>query len=125
MLNEYQLFESPPPATSVIDTAIELFARLLPLQELPSTAKYIQQVLELVRSPKLDKNVGRKSAVFVNVIVAFVLVLRHVMTTQIKQAKETFGSPQVTTLLSPFLKARPIILHLVIHSSDFFPVRTP
>jgi len=106
-LNEYHLFESPPPATSVIDTAIELFARLLPLQELPSTVKYIQQVLELVKSPKLDKNVGRKSAIFVNVTVSFVLALRYVAATQIKQARETFGSSRVTTLLSPFLRACP------------------
>jgi len=106
-MNEYHLLESPPPATSVIDTAIELFSRLLPLQELPSITKYIQQVLELARSPKLDKNVGRKAAVFVNVGVAFVLTLRYVATTQIKQARETFGSSQVTTLLSPFLRACP------------------
>ncbi|KAF5360974.1 hypothetical protein D9756_004483 [Leucocoprinus leucothites] len=41
-LNEYQPFESPPPATSVTDTAIELFAQLLPLWDLSSTVNFIQ-----------------------------------------------------------------------------------
>lgn len=105
-MNEYQLVESPPPVTSVIDTAIELFSRLLPLQDLSSAVKYIQQVLEFVKSPKLDKNNGRKSAVFINATVALVLALRHATVTHYRQARETFGSPQVTTLLSPFLRVR-------------------
>ncbi|KXN85058.1 HEAT repeat-containing protein 5B [Leucoagaricus sp. SymC.cos] len=116
-LNEYHLIESPPPTTSVIDTAIELFARLLPLQDLSSTIKFIQQVLEFVKSPKLDKNMGRKSAVFVNATVALVLALRHATATQFRQAKETFGSSQVTALLSPFLKDALVDGDLVLRSA--------
>ncbi|KAG6887575.1 hypothetical protein C0992_011744, partial [Termitomyces sp. T32_za158] len=61
--SEYKLLEPPPPATSVVDTAIELFAQLLPLQDLTSTTRVITQLLESVRSPKLEKNSGRKAAV--------------------------------------------------------------
>jgi len=104
--SEYQLFEPPPPATAVVDTAIELFARLLPLQDLTSTVKVITQLVESVRSPKLEKNTGRKAAVFVNATVALVMALRTATTSHFRQARETFGSSQVTTLLSSFLMVR-------------------
>ncbi|KAJ3575515.1 hypothetical protein NP233_g1065 [Leucocoprinus birnbaumii] len=116
--NEYRLIESPPPVTSVIDTAIELFSRLLPLQDLSTTIKFVQQVLEYAKSPKLEKNNGRKSAVFVNATVALVLALRYATgSAQTRQAKETFGSTQVTALLSPFLRDALIDGDLVLRSA--------
>ncbi|KAJ6450153.1 clathrin-coated vesicle protein [Mycena sanguinolenta] len=102
---EYHLEEPPPANTSVVDTAIELFAQLLPLQDLASTVKILTLLLESVRSPKLEKNTGRKAAIFINATVALVLALRHAMASaQFRRAKDVFGSTQVTTLLSPFLK---------------------
>lgn len=59
---DYQLHEPSPPATSVPDTAIKLSAKLLPLQGLTATIKTITQLLQSVRSPKLEKNAGWKSA---------------------------------------------------------------
>ena len=100
---EYQLNEPPPPATSVVDTAIELFARLLPLQDLTASIKIITQLVEFVRSPKLEKNVGRKAAVFINATIALVLALRNATVSHFRQARDTFGSTQITSLLSPFL----------------------
>ncbi len=106
--------EEPPPATtSVVDTAIELFAQLLPLQDLTSTIKILTLLVESVRSPKLEKNAGRKAAVFINAAVAVVLALRQAMSsTQSRRAKDTFGSTQVTALLSPFLKVRAFVFRL-------------
>lgn len=98
------LLEPPPPATSVVDTAIDLFARLLPLQDLTSTTRIISQLLDSVRSPKLEKNAGRRAAVSVNAAVALVLALRHATTAHFRQTRETLGSSQVTSVLSPFLK---------------------
>lgn len=98
--------------TAVVDTSIELFAQLLPLQDLTSTVKILTLLLESVRSPKLEKNTGRKAAAFINAAVALVLVIREAMATQARRAKDTFGSSQVTTLLSPFLKV-PILFSLV------------
>lgn len=95
--------ETPPPATAVVDTSIDLFARLLPLQDLYATIKIIQQLLEAVKSPKLEKNTGRKAVVGINTAIAIVLMLRNAMGKQSK-AKETLGSVQITGLLSPFLK---------------------
>ena len=59
---DYQLHEPSPPATSVTDTAIKLSAKLPPLQGLTATIKTITQLLQSVRSPKLEKNAGWKSA---------------------------------------------------------------
>lgn len=52
------MIEPPPPATSVVDSAINLFADLLPLQDLSSVTRTVTQLLESVWSPKLEKNVG-------------------------------------------------------------------
>ncbi|KAF7366601.1 Clathrin-coated vesicle protein [Mycena sanguinolenta] len=102
---EYHLEEPPPANTSVVDTAIELFAQLLPLQDLASTVKILTLLLDSVRSPKLEKNTGQKAAIFINATVALVLALCHAMASaQFRRAKDVFGSTQVTTLLSPFLK---------------------
>ncbi|KAF8074912.1 clathrin-coated vesicle protein, partial [Lyophyllum atratum] len=102
---EYRLIEPPPPATSVVDTAIELFAQLLPLQDLATTTRIITQLLESVKSSKLEKNSGRKAAVHINATVGLMLALRHATTSHFRQARETFGNPQVSSLLSPFLQA--------------------
>ncbi|KAF7309872.1 Clathrin-coated vesicle protein [Mycena indigotica] len=102
--DEYQLDEPPPALTAVIDTAIELFAQLLPLQDLATTTKIVTLLVESVRSPKLEKNTGRKAAVSINGAVAIVLALRQAMATQARRARDTFGASQVTSLLSPFLK---------------------
>ncbi|KAF8966949.1 clathrin-coated vesicle protein [Flammula alnicola] len=114
---EYELLEPPPPATSVVDTAIELFARLLPLQDLPSTAKIIAQLVESVRSPKLEKNAGRKAAVFVNATVALVLTLRYATAAHFRQARDTFGDSRITGLLSPFLMEALVDGDLVLRSA--------
>ncbi|PFH53326.1 hypothetical protein AMATHDRAFT_55203 [Amanita thiersii Skay4041] len=99
----YHLIEPPPPTTAVVDAAVELFAQLLPMQDVTTTTKTISTLLESVRSQKLDRNVGRKAAVFVNAVVALVLALRNAMgSSHAKQAKDALGNAQVTTLLSPF-----------------------
>ncbi|KAK0203615.1 clathrin-coated vesicle protein [Desarmillaria ectypa] len=96
--------EPPPPATAIVDAAIDLFSRLLPLQDTASTTRAITQLLEAVRSPRLEKNTGRKAAVTVNATIALALALRNATTSHYRQARDTLGSGQVTTLLSPFLK---------------------
>ncbi|EAU90073.2 clathrin-coated vesicle protein [Coprinopsis cinerea okayama7 len=114
---DYRLVEPPPGATSVVDSAIDLFSRLLPLQDLSSSIKIINQLLESVRSPRLEKNAGRKSAVFINAAVAIVLALRVATTSHARQGRETFGNGQVTSLLSPFLMEAIIDGDLILRSA--------
>lgn len=98
-----------------MDSAIDLFAQLLPLQDLGSTTRIVTLLLESVRSQKLEKNAGRKAAVSVNATIAVVLALRNATTQHFRHARETFGSSQVTTLLTTLLKVRPSLVYLESH----------
>ncbi|KAG6836470.1 hypothetical protein H0H93_007750 [Arthromyces matolae] len=63
-----------------------------------------QQLLDSVRSPKLERNSGRKAAVHINATTGLLLALRNATSSHFRQARETFGSSQITSLLSPFLQ---------------------
>ncbi|PCH43056.1 ARM repeat-containing protein [Wolfiporia cocos MD-104 SS10] len=93
--------EPPPPATAAVNAAIQLFAQLLPLQDLTVAVRTVQQLIEATSSPKLEKNSGRKAAVSVNSTVAIVLSLRQTST---PRSRQVLGNGQVTSLLSGFLK---------------------
>ncbi|KAF8630604.1 hypothetical protein AX15_002831 [Amanita polypyramis BW_CC] len=102
----YRLIEPSPPLTAVVDAAVELFAQLLPLQDLAIATRTVNTLLDAIRSSKLEKNVGRKVAVSVNASVAIVLALRNATTSvHARQARDILGSTQITTLLSSFLMA--------------------
>lgn len=96
--------EPPPPMTAVTDAAIELFASLLPLQDSQSLLKVITQLMESVRSPKLERNAGRKEAVLVNATIAILLALRAATSSNAKQPRDTFGNNQVASMLADFLQ---------------------
>ncbi|KAL1740521.1 armadillo-type protein [Schizophyllum fasciatum] len=112
----YLTNEPPPPATSAVDTSIELFSRLLPLQDLQTTVRIITELLDYARSPKLEKNAGRKAAVFINSAVAIVMTLRVITATSTRQTRDVWGTAQVTSLLSPFLKDALIDNDVVLRS---------
>lgn len=98
--------EFPPPLTQVVDAALALFARLLPLQDSASAARLITSMIDFVKSPKYDKNVGRKAAVQVNAAIAILLAMRQAMASPSKHVREVFGSTAVTMPLSSFLTVR-------------------
>ncbi|KAG2033122.1 armadillo-type protein [Suillus americanus] len=101
---ESRSFNAPPPVSSVCDAAIELFSQLLPAQDLSTTLRTINHLIESNRSPKLDKNAGRRAAVMLNSIVAIVRTLRVTMISHHRQSKDTLGHSQVTSALGAFLK---------------------
>ncbi|KAJ3914962.1 clathrin-coated vesicle protein [Lentinula edodes] len=92
---EYRIVESPLSATSVVDSAINLFADLILLQNLSSIIRTITHLLDFVRSSKLEKNVRRKAAVLINAAIALVLTLRSATTSHYRE---------ITNLLSLLLK---------------------
>lgn len=98
--------EPPPSASSVVDAAIDLFSALLPLQDTTSTTKVVSELIEYTRSPKLERNSGRKAAVLVNVAVAITLSLRAASTSHARHCRDTLGSHQISSILSSFLKVR-------------------
>jgi hypothetical protein len=56
------------------------------------------QLLESVRSLKLEKNAGQKSAVFINATFALVLALQNATVSHFRQACDTFGNAKITSL---------------------------
>ncbi|KIJ41885.1 hypothetical protein M422DRAFT_60390 [Sphaerobolus stellatus SS14] len=96
--------EPPPPMTAVTNAAIELFAALLPIQDTQSLSKAISQLVESTKSPKLERNTGRKAAVLINATIALLLALRTATTGNVRQAKEAFGAGQVPAILADFLR---------------------
>ncbi|KAN0065708.1 hypothetical protein ACQY0O_000838 [Thecaphora frezii] len=67
---------SPPAATGVVDSAIELFAALLPYQDRDMQVSALETLLAHSRSAKLDRNPGRKQAIQMNAMVAVLGTLR-------------------------------------------------
>jgi HEAT repeat-containing protein 5 len=96
--------ETPPPATGVVDAAIQLFAHILPLQDTAACVRAVTQLVDSVKSPKLERNAGRKAAVFVNSAISILMSLRASATLPSNHIRENLGSAQVTTVLSSFLK---------------------
>ena len=93
--------DSAPALTASVNAAIQLFAELLPLQDLGSVTRTVTQLLEATNSSKFEKNTGRKAAVLVNSTIALVLAFRKA---QAQKAGDTLGNAQVTNALSDFLK---------------------
>jgi hypothetical protein len=96
--------EFPPSATQAVDAGLNLFAYLLPLQDVSGATRTITLLTDALRSPKLERNVGRKAAVRLNATMSVVLALRRVMANPTRNAREIFGNTQVSTALSSFLK---------------------
>lgn len=70
-----------PPATAVVNSAIELFGLLLPFQDASSVSRTLRQMADSIKSPKLEKNMGRKMAVLVNATIALQRYLHEINST--------------------------------------------
>lgn len=93
----------PSAPTAVVDAAIELFALLLPAQDLATVERFVAQVIDHARAPRLERNIGRKSAVTINVSTALVLALSN-GSQNVRHARSTFGTAQVGNVMSAFLQ---------------------
>ncbi|KZV63558.1 clathrin-coated vesicle protein [Peniophora sp. CONT] len=96
--------EAAPAATQAVDAGLNLFASLLPLQTGTDTTRTLTLLSDAVRSPKFERNVGRKAAARVNATLAIVLTLRQAMKTPTRQIRDVFASSGVSNVLSSFLK---------------------
>jgi hypothetical protein len=65
-----------PPATELVNSAIELFALALPLQTSKVQESSVEQIATLLSSNSLQRNPGRKAAMTVNVTIALLHALR-------------------------------------------------
>lgn len=99
-----EAYSTPPPATGVVDAAIELFALILPTQDLPTHMKVLEQLVSFVQSPKVERNPGRRMAILVNASVAVVGALRTTMMPASKKLGDSMAVPQVNKQLREIAK---------------------
>ncbi|OAX80699.1 hypothetical protein ACJ72_04963 [Emergomyces africanus] len=67
---------SDPPDTEVVNAAIDLFAKALPLQSPKVQESSVEQIAALLSAQSLNRNPGRKSAMTVNIAVALLVTLK-------------------------------------------------
>ncbi|PGH17256.1 hypothetical protein AJ80_04898 [Polytolypa hystricis UAMH7299] len=67
---------SYPPATEVVNAAIDLFAIALPLQTPKVQESSVEQIATLLSAQSLNRNPGRKAAMTVNIALALLYALR-------------------------------------------------
>lgn len=97
----------PPPATAMVDSALALFAALLPFQKRHLQISAFETLLTYSRSAKLEKNPGRRAAIQINACVASLGALRVAMSGSlgIGGVKPTgFNNDRLTTALREVLK---------------------
>ena len=87
----------------MVDHAIQLFALLLPSQDQESAARAVKDLVDSTRSPRLDRNAGRRATVLINANVALCLAFRAT-TSNSRPGREALGNLKVTNTLSSFLK---------------------
>lgn len=94
----------PPPATGVVDAAIDTFKLLLPTQSLQTHAKVLNQLVSFIQSPKTERNPGRRMAILVNAVVSVVGTLRVTMQGSSRHVGETISVPQISKQLREIAK---------------------
>lgn len=75
-----------PPATEVVNAAINLFSVALPIQGPKVQESSLEQIATLLSAQSLQRNQGRKAAMTVNIAVAFLNTLKVAV-------KETSSAP--------------------------------
>ncbi|KAI0030727.1 clathrin-coated vesicle protein [Vararia minispora EC-137] len=97
--------EFPPAASQAIDAGLNLFACLFPAQNVPTAVKVVSALMDALRSPKFEKNIGRKAACRVNAAISIVLALRRAMNDPSRNSRDIFANSVVSSTVSSFLKA--------------------
>lgn len=69
----------PPISVATIDSAVELFALLLPLQNAAVQESILEQLISLAKYQGTKIPVGRKRAMQLNILSALIGVLKYVM----------------------------------------------
>lgn len=91
-----------PPATGVIDAAIELFSVAIALHSPKIQESFVEQIATFLTSPGLQRNPGRKAALVVNIAVA----LLHALKVAVKETDFVAGklSPATDKILQELLQ---------------------
>ncbi|KAF9435968.1 hypothetical protein BGZ76_005110, partial [Entomortierella beljakovae] len=103
-VSNYSLPKPRPVATSIIDTAIELFAILMPLQSSVLQGSLMEELSRMLKSSVLDKNPGRKMAIQVNTVVAILGATKYAMAEGKRHEQHAFEGPLASSLSQSILR---------------------
>ncbi|KAH9810416.1 armadillo-type protein [Melampsora americana] len=103
MMGHETVLPAPPIPTSMIDSAIELFALYLPLVNTKQQVAILERLYSHVTSMKTEKNPGRKMAILANSITAFLLSTRTCMSSGYTGRSKTIDT-SVASLMKDILK---------------------
>lgn len=91
-----------PPATAVVNSAIDLFTALLPMQQPKVQESILEQIATFLASNTLQRNPGRRAAMTVNVAVALLGTIRLTIGGEIPSAN--LSIPSVLKIISELLQ---------------------
>ena len=97
-----------PPATEVINSAIALFSMSLPFQPSRVQESTIEQLATIMAANSLQRDLGRKAAIRVNVTMALLATLKVAMSETLA-APGDLRHPSVGKILSEILR---VCLHV-------------
>jgi hypothetical protein len=91
-----------PPATAVVNSAIDLFTALLPMQPPKVQESILEQIATFLASNSLQRDPGRKAAMTVNVAVALLGAIKLTIGAEIPSAN--LSTPSVLKIISEMLQ---------------------
>ncbi|KAI5803154.1 armadillo-type protein [Geopyxis carbonaria] len=91
-----------PPATAVVNSAIDLFTVLLPMQPPKVQESILEQIATFLASKSLERDPGRKAAMTVNVAVALLGTIKLTIGHEIPSAN--LNTPSVLKIISELLQ---------------------
>ena len=91
-----------PPATAVVNSAIDLFTVLLPMQPPKVQESILEQIATFLASNVLQRDPGRKAAMTANVAVALLGALKLTISDEIASA--SLATPSVLKIISELLQ---------------------
>ena len=91
-----------PPATAVVNSAIDLFTALLPMQSPKVQESILEQIATFLASNTLQRDPGRKAAMTVNVAVALLGTIKLSIGGEIPSAN--LSTPSVLRIVSELLQ---------------------
>lgn len=100
---------APPPATGVVDAAIQVFGVFFVSQPLQAQTALMQTLSGFVASNKTEKNPGRRMAILVNATAALSAALEQTMgqgSLASSRSGDNFAVPQLNSLMRDVIKVR-------------------
>ena len=92
-----------PPATEVVNSAINLFAMALPLQNIKVQESMLEQLSTFLAAKSLQRDPGRKAAISVNIALALLGALKVTMSETLATPGD-LKSPAVEKCLDELLR---------------------